>query len=134
MKLLLKQHFWEDKRFLKFLWVGIINTIFGYVIYSLLIFFNIYYILAMLFSTVVGVLFNFKTIGRLVFNHKENSAMIKFIGVYSVLYALNIGIIKTVMFLGGGSYLGGLVAIVIAAPVAFILNKKFVFGENGENY
>ena len=83
-----------DIRFLKFLMVGGINALFGYLTYALLIFLSFHYVLAALLSTVLGVLFNFNTTGRLVFKSRDNKLLFKFVGVYLIILPLNIFALK----------------------------------------
>jgi len=129
-----KKHFIHDRRFYKFLCVGLLNTVFGYSIYLLLLFLGLHYAVAMFFATVLGVLFNFKTIGRLVFKSSKNALIFRFVVIYTVIYLLNTGIVKTTMFFGCNASLSGAVALVIAAPIAFFLNKIFVFRSSYEAY
>ena len=49
------------------------NTLFGYSIFSILVFFKIHYSLALLIATILGVIFNFKTVGIIVFKDGKNS-------------------------------------------------------------
>jgi len=121
------EHFIKDKRFHKFIWVGIINTIFGYSIYALLIYCGLYYIWAVLFATIIGVLFNFHTTGRIVFKNKQSWLLFKFIAVYVLTYFLNISIIKILTNFCSNQYLNGAATLLVSVPVAFLLNKLWVF-------
>ncbi|MFN5967546.1 MAG: GtrA family protein, partial [Pseudanabaena sp.] len=76
----------KKSRFIKFLFVGIINTIFGYSVFAILIILRLDYQYALLIATICGVMFNFKTIGTLVFKTKNNELIFRFIGVYCVIY------------------------------------------------
>lgn len=111
----------------RFLAVGAINTLFGYSIYALFIFIGFNYMYAVLLATIAGILFNFKTIGRFVFENNDNSLLLKFIGVYGVVYLLNISLIKGFSFLGADYYLAGFIALFPCALVSFVLNRQFVF-------
>ena len=107
--------------------VGIVNTIVGYGLYALFLFIGFHYILAVFFATVLGVLFNFKTIGRYVFNSIDNKLIIKFFGVYSLVFIVNIVLIKVFKDFGFDEYLAGLIATFPSAFVSFVLNKYYVF-------
>ena len=119
-----------DKRFIKFLFVGGINTAFGYGIYALFLFIGLHYSLAVFLGTVLGVIFNFKTTGSLVFKNKENKLLARFFAVYGITYLLNIIGLKLFITIGFNSYTGGAVLILPMAVVAFILNKNFVFNSD----
>lgn len=115
------------KQFIVFLLVGVLNTLFGYSVYALLIFIGLHYSLAVLLSTCLGVLFNFKTIGKIVFKNSNNNLIVKFISVYALLYFLNVSLIKWLSHVSDNLYVTGLMAVVPVAMLAFILNKFFVF-------
>ncbi|MDQ7062031.1 MAG: GtrA family protein [Sulfurimonas sp.] len=115
------------KQIISFLLVGIINTIVGYSLYALFIYLGFSYILSVLFATILGVLFNFKTIGKFVFKSKSDNAILKFILVYSIVFVVNIVIIKIFKGYEFNDYLSGLFAIIPASAISFILNKYYVF-------
>lgn len=112
---------------IRFAIVGILNTLFGYSLYALLIFLKLPYTLAVLISTIIGVIFNFKTTGKLVFNNSYNHLFFKFVGVYAIVYLLNILLIKGMQFITPNLYFAGLIAVFPCAATAFLLNKNFVF-------
>jgi len=114
---------------IRFIAVGIVNTLFGYGIYALLIYLGLNYMVAVLFATVAGVLFNFKTIGRYVFKSNDSSLLLKFIIVYTVIYGINVGLIRFFSLWNIDYYTAGFLAIVPCAAISFILNKLFVFQE-----
>lgn len=116
-----------DPRFIKFLLVGVLNTIFGYSVYWIFLQLGLHYSLAVLLSTVLGVLFNYKTIGKLVFKSHGNSFLIKFSLVYVVQYIINVAGIKIFNTFGVGYEIGGLLMIAPLAIFSFTLNKKLVF-------
>lgn len=114
---------------IRFIAVGVVNTLFGYGIYALLIYLGLNYMVAVLFATVAGVLFNFKTIGRYVFKSSDSSLLLKFIIVYSIIYGINVGLIWLFSLWNIDYYTAGFLAIVPCAAISFILNKLFVFQE-----
>ncbi|MDD3014207.1 MAG: GtrA family protein [Candidatus Gastranaerophilales bacterium] len=120
-----------DEKFIKFLIVGGLNTIFGYSVYALFLFIGLHYSIAILLAYLLGVLFNFKTTGILVFNNSNNILIFKFIGVYCIIYILNVfflGIFDSLKF---NMFLAGAILILPMALLSFILNKNLVFkGEN----
>lgn len=113
---------------IKFILVGILNTIFYYLLYTFFIYIDFSYILAVVFATCIGVVFSFKTFSKLVFNNKDNKLIVKFIIVYGFNIVLNIFIIKSYLYLFNENlYTAGLFATVIVALNSFILNKFYVF-------
>ncbi|GGI46226.1 hypothetical protein GCM10008018_16060 [Paenibacillus marchantiophytorum] len=116
-----------DNKFFKFLVIGGINTIFGYSLYALFIFFHLHYAVATLFSTIIGIFFNFKTIGSIVFKNKNNRLLLKFFIVYGIIYFLNITIMYFLNSLLMNQYFTGAITVLPLAILSFFLNKKYVF-------
>ncbi|NBK99697.1 MAG: GtrA family protein [Erysipelotrichia bacterium] len=116
------------KQVIRFIAVGIVNTVFGNSIYALLIFLGLAYFYAVLLSTILGVLFNFKTIGKIVFKSNDHSLIFRFVAVYIVIYLLNIFFLWLFQHFGfENMYINGLLLLVPLAVVSFVLNKIFVF-------
>ncbi len=114
-------------KFVRFLFVGALNTLFSLSIYWILVFFGVHYSLAVFISNMLGILFNYKTTGKLVFESDSNKLIFKFIAVYLFTYCLSVGGIKLLLIIGVDKYLA---AVIIAAPMAvisFFLMKRFVF-------
>ncbi len=116
-----------DNKFIRFLFVGGLNTIFGYLMFALFIFLDFHYSIAVLLSTILGVLFNFKTTGRFVFGNQDNILLFKFVGVYVLIYILNTSALKVFNLYRLNMYVAGLIVLLPMAMIAFVLNKKFVF-------
>lgn len=115
------------KQLLKFLSVGVMNTVFGYSLFAILIYIGLHYTLAVLMGTVIGLIFNFKTTGKIVFDSTDNRLIGKFFIVYGIIYVCNI---IGLYFLGKMSidiYISGALLIVPLALLSFVLNKKYVF-------
>ena len=116
-----------DNQIIRFIAVGIVNTIVGYSFYALFIFLGFSYAYALGIATVLGVLFNFQTIGKLVFKHDNKKLIFKFVFVYMVVFVANLFLIKCLVWFGLNEYTGGAIAIIPASALSFILNKVFVF-------
>ena len=118
----------ERKRLILFFLVGGVNTLFGYFLYSLLLFLHLHYALASLLGTIGGVLFNFKTTGIIVFNNHDNRLISKFIAVYAATYMVNVSGLKLFSIYNANMYLAGAVLVLPVALLGYVLQKKFVFG------
>lgn len=116
-----------DYKFVKFLFVGALNTVFAYTVYSLFLFLGFHYAVAAVCSTVLGVLFNFKTTGTIVFKNSDNSLIFKFIGVYCITCSVNVVFLKILNHFGFNMYLAGAVLVLPIALLSYILMKKLVF-------
>jgi putative flippase GtrA len=117
----------EQKKLILFFLVGGINTLFGYSLYALLIYFKFHYAIASLMSTFGGVLFNFKTTGLIVFKSNDNSLLLRFIAVYIVTYMLNVGCLKIFYVFNANMYFAGAVIVLPMALITYMLLKRFVF-------
>lgn len=118
-----------DYQFVKFLFVGGINTAVGYGLFAFFLFLKFHYALAVLFATIVGICFNFKTTGSIVFKNSDNKLIFKFFGVYAITCTLNTLCLKVFNAFHFNLYIAGLILVFPMAMVSFLLMKKFVFGE-----
>lgn len=141
-----------DKKFIKFLLVGCLNTLFGYLMYVIFISTPLKKEIALFFAYIVGVLWNFKTTGVLVFKNNNNKLIFKFIFAYVITYFINLFGLNFVNSVGWGKNLANLTInllkiqtnldlvkyfdqIILVLPIAmisFILFKTFVFKESEE--
>lgn len=122
-----------ELQFATFLAVGVLNTLFGYAVFSLGIWLGLHYSAAIACATVLGTLFNFKSTGRLVFGSTDNRALVRFVGVYAVIYALNVAAVGTLVRVGFSEYASGLIVIIPLALVSYWLNARFVFRNAQKN-
>ena len=116
-----------SSRFVRFLMVGVMNTIFGYIVFALAIKLGAAYQIALIFSTLVGLLFNFKTIGVLVFGSHDNLLIFKFFGVYVIIYILNVYAIKGLDHYSISHYVEQAILAFPLGILSYVLNKNFVF-------
>ena len=117
----------RDPTLLRFAAVGLLNTAFGYFVYVVMLWVGLNYAAAAAVGTVLGVLFNFKTTGRLVFRSNDNRLILRFVGVYMLLYLANVAGLSLLVMMGSSAYVAGLVTLLPAALLGFLLNKKWVF-------
>jgi putative flippase GtrA len=115
-------------KLIKFLFVGGINTAFGYLMFSLTLYLVEQPYLSVLIATIISIIFNFKTYSKLVFKSDDNSLIYRFFGVYLLGMTMQMGLIK--LFALNGIDNVYLVAAIIAGPMvllSYILMNKFVF-------
>lgn len=126
-------YFWakllnKRPRFIKFVLVGILNTIFGYSCFAFFIYRGFGDISAPFFANLLSILFNFKTYGYLVFKNPDNHLIFKFSAVYSIVYVLNVcGLILMANAGFENRYISGLILLMPLALFAYYLNGKYVF-------
>lgn len=114
-------------RFLRFLLVGGLNTLFGYSVFAGLILLRVAYPVAAFVSTVAGVLFNFKSYGALVFESHDNRRIFRFFVVYGVCYLVGLAPLAWAKAHGVSLLLMAALFILPMAAFAFVLNRRFVF-------
>jgi putative flippase GtrA len=113
--------------FVRFLFIGVLNTLFYYMIYGFFLFLDFHYIIAVFMATVLGVLFSFKTFGKFVFFNENKNRIVIFILVYGVLFLINILFITLINVYVDDYYVAGFLAIFPYVFFSYFLNKKFVF-------
>jgi putative flippase GtrA len=116
-----------DNRFIRFLLVGVLNTIFGYSVFAFFIFINVHYTVAALVSTICGILFNFKTTGRIVFGNRDNSLLVRFLGVYTITYVIGVSLLRVSTAYQWNLLIAAAVLMPPMAVVSYTLNRLFVF-------
>lgn len=116
-----------NARFIKFLLVGVLNTLVGYGIYVICLWIGLHYSISLAVATILGTLFNFKSFGALVFGSKDNSLVFRFIAVYCVAYVINVLGVGMLFHLGVAEWLGGMVLLLPLALLSYFLNGRFVF-------
>jgi putative flippase GtrA len=118
---------WSHARLLRFLLVGALNTVVGYGLYLLGLWVGLHYSAAIALATVLGALFNFKSTGTLVFRSRDNSLLLRFLGVYGVVYLTNVLGVGFLVRMGVAEWLGGLLLLLPLALLSFFLNSRYVF-------
>ncbi len=116
-----------ENRFLRFLIVGCINTLFGYGLFSCLLFIGLHYSIASALGTIGGVLFNYQTTRRLVFSSKQKNKLTHFSLVYLLLYTINVASLAVFDYFTVNLYLAGALLILPMAALGFMLNRLWVF-------
>jgi putative flippase GtrA len=123
-------NFWQlDARIIKFLSVGVLNTVFGYAAYAILIYINVPYLTALFLSTIAGVIFNYFSIGRLVFEVKGGfTVFAKFVATYGLVYGVNaVGLEVSIKFFQIGPYLGQALCIPPSVLLSWLLMNYWVY-------
>lgn len=121
-----------DKRFIKFIIVGIINTIVGYGTYSLLITLKINYIIANTISTIIGISCSYLLNKKITFNDIKTTkeTPIKFISVYALSYILGtISLTVLVKKCNVNEYIAGFINLFITTFISWFGHKYFSFKE-----
>jgi len=118
-----------DRRILAFCVVGVLNTVFGYSVFALLVFVGLHRALALLLATCVGVVFNFYSTGKIVFDNRDSSRLPRFVGAYGIVYLFNLALMELFIGAGAGLYVAGGLAMLLATLAAYLLQSRFVFAK-----
>jgi len=114
-------------QFIKFLFVGLINSLFGYGCFALFLYMGLHYTLALLLATICGIIFNFKSTSVLVFTSHNNRLIFRFAGAYAIIYFINVVGIKVFYFFGVTPYISAAILFLPVALIAYLFNKRLVF-------
>ena len=114
-------------QFIRFVLIGIVNTMFGYGCFAFLLYLGLHYALAGFLATVAGIIFNFKSIGTLVFQSNENFQLIRFVVVYGLIYCIGTLSVGLMRYIGISPYLAGAAMLIPMSLLSYLLNKYFVF-------
>ena len=123
-----------DIKFVRFLMVAALNTLFGWCVFSLLhLLVTDNRNIAALIGQIIGILFNFKTYGSIVFKNGKYYLLPRFIGVYAIMYFANIGGMAVLdYFFEISDYVNAAVMSIPVGFLGFALNKLFVFERSQE--
>ncbi len=121
--------FWQQP-FFRFLFVGGLNTLFGYLVLALLLFLKVNLPLAIFFGMVIGIIFNFFTTGKVVFQSFTRWQFIKFIFIYLMIYLTNVTMIKIVQHHQFNYYFSIVLVMIPMSFITYFLLKMVVFTKN----
>ena len=110
----------------RFGFVGLVNTIFAYLVFALSLRLGCHFALATLFGSIFGMLMGFKLHGHFVFGNPGTGRFLRFALIFCFVYGVSVGIQVMVRPVLNG-YLAGAVAASITIPISFLLNRNFVF-------
>ncbi len=115
------------RQFVRFLAVGLLNTAFGYSLFSLLIWCGVASQISLLVCAVSALIFNFVTTGRLVFKNRDNRLLGRFFVTYTAVYLLNLILLEITRIKGITPIPGQGLCLFVTIPLSFIIQKLFVF-------
>ena len=119
------------RQFIRFLAVGVLNTVFGYSVFAALVLAGVGPMLALVLAYIVGVPFNYFTTARFVFAHAPRSrrSFLRFVGAYLVIYAFNAVLYRGVEMAVAAPLLAQALCIPAVAVFSFLLFRLHVFRE-----
>jgi len=124
--------FVSRSKFVRFILVGILNTVFGYLLYALFVLISVDFRVSLFLGTVITIVFNFGTYSRLVFKTNDNRLIFKFVLVYGLIFVLNEGLLILLVTHDVGELVGQAMLVPVIAVTSFILNRLWVFPKERE--
>lgn len=124
--------YYLQKRFVRFLIIGFINTVVGYGTFALGIYVKIHYYIAYIFSYVVGITSSY--IGNKLFTFKSKrwsyDELGRFVSVYLISFLLgSLVIYITVDVMSINKYGAGLINLLLVTIISWFGHNKYSFKE-----
>lgn len=111
---------------IRFYQAALVNTVFGYGIYALMIWLGLNPFVASTISQILGTAFNYVTYSRHAFRGSR-PAKGRFVLSYAVNYVLSLGLLALYRLVIRSPYLAGLAATLTASVINYFVLKRFVF-------
>jgi putative flippase GtrA len=125
----------EDRR-VRFLFVGVINTVFGYAVYALFIYLGLHYFLAQLFGSILAVAHSYLWNKYFTFRSPAHSIheLLRFISVYALSYLLNMLVLYlAIEKFKANAYIAGAISLFITTVISYAGHKSFSFKKQKNN-
>jgi len=110
----------------RFLQIGVVNTLFGYTLYALLVAIGLQMFVAQVVATVIAVAFNYVMYSRFVFNGAP-APKLRFLLSYAVNYLISLAALALAAKAVASPYFAGLMAALVATTINFVVLRRFVF-------
>ena len=114
-------------RFIRFLGVGVMNTLIGYALFAAFIYGGASPLTAIIASTAIGALFNFGSIGVIVFASKDMTLLPRFLAVYVGQCAVNLVLLAGLAKAGLGPLLAQFLLLPLMATGTYLAMRHWVF-------
>jgi putative flippase GtrA len=118
--------FRSASQFVRYYQAGIVNTVFGYSMYAILVTLGLNMYVAQLAAHVMGTVFNYYTYSRYAFRDPASSK-VRFVLSYVANFLLGAAMLWACAQVIPSPYLAMAVAIVIYTSINYVVLKKLVF-------
>jgi len=106
-------------KLIKFGLVGVLNTIFGYLVYAALVLLGVWPGAALALAYVIGVAWNYMTHAKLVFKSQKGHGVFGYIGIYVLIYLGNAFLLQMAITAGISPLVAQAGLAVLFAGVSF---------------
>lgn len=117
------------RRFARFVVVGVVNTLFGYSVFTVLILVGAAPQVALTISFVIGVMWNYFTHGRFVFQNRGWKRFRYYVGAYVAIYLGNSAALHALLATGLHPILAQGLILPFSAVAAFLLVGMALTGQ-----
>jgi hypothetical protein len=118
----------------RFIIAGSFNTLFCYVVFSILLFIGLGNIISMTIATLATIALSFFLMGRYVFGCDLTlKRSLVFFAMQSAAYIINIHILKLITWIGFSAYFGGIISLFLTAIFTYLVTKYLVFSKPVSN-
>lgn len=125
-------YFFKFRAF-RFLIVGVVNTAFGFAVFSLAVFFNATTWQALLAGNLAGILFNFMTIGGIVFQNISPDRFLRFAAAYLGIFLINLKSIELITYeLATNRIVAQAILTAPMAVLSYFVMSRLVFSKSGQ--
>ena len=111
--------------------IGVVNTLLGLAVYSLLIYIGVHYIAALSIDYIIGIAFSFimnKTYTFRIGERVTRLLLFKMLSVYGLLFGLNLILLSIMVeFYLMNKYLSQIISCGLLSALSFYFQKYFVF-------
>jgi putative flippase GtrA len=115
------------RRFVRFLFVGVLNTAFGYVVYVAVWFGWNSATASVIVANIMGTAFNYFTVGRLVFANRGFKAFLPFVLGYVLVLVINLALVEWLTRIGVGALIAQLISTPVLIVFSFVFNSLITF-------
>jgi putative flippase GtrA len=119
----------KSNRFVRFVVVGGLNTLFGFVVYSILALSDLSTLMVLIVSNLIGIAFNFVTTGGLVFREMSLTKIPLFLICYGVIFVIYLELIQWLSPIFGGRIVAMAIIVLPMAILTYFIQSWFVFGD-----
>jgi len=118
-----------EQRFIRFIFVGILNTLFGLGVYTLLLHLSLPIWGALIGGSMAGMAFNFITTGHLIFAKLSLSRFPYFVAAYLGINLINYVSIRILLIIHLGPIMSQTILTPIVAALSYYIMSKHVFND-----
>ncbi len=111
--------------------IGVVNTVFGFGLYTALVYFGLNLYVAQIVSHVTGAAFNYVMFRRHVFRGPRPNP-VRYVASYGVNYLVGLFFLWAFHLAVRSPYVAGFLAVLATSIVNYFMLKVFVFKDRGE--